>query len=58
MTEETKKCIGYIIESMIRTLSELGLRIIDVIEYYDIKQTPVNNTVREKIFERIRLSSN
>lgn len=51
-----KEFMGYTIEGMSKPLAELGVRVIDVIEYYDTKNNPVanNKSIREKTKERIR----
>lgn len=53
---ETKESMGYTVEGIDKIISELGIRIIDVIEYYNTKHIPVSNNdiIREKILERIR----
>ncbi|MBW6408787.1 flavodoxin family protein [Clostridium weizhouense] len=52
---KTKESMGYTVEGMIKPLSELGVKIIDVIEYYNTKYIPVSDNVniREEIIERI-----
>lgn len=53
---EAKESMGYTIEGISKPLSELGVKIIDVIEYYNTKNIPVvdNSIIREKTIERIR----
>ena len=53
---ETKESMGYAIEGIRKPLSELGVKIIDVIEYYDTKHMPVanNDFIRENTIEKIR----
>jgi len=53
---KTKEAMGYTIEGVSKSLSELGVKIIDVIEYYNTKHIPVinNDNIREKTIERIR----
>ena len=50
-----KEAYGYTIEGISKPISELDIKIIDVIEYYNIKNEPVYNNykVREKIIKRI-----
>lgn len=52
---KTKEAMGYTIDGISRPLSELGIKIIDVIEYYNTKHLPVanNDNIREKTIERI-----
>lgn len=53
---KAKESMGYTVEGIGKILSELGVKIIDVIEYYNTKHMPVsnNNIIREKTIERIR----
>lgn len=53
---KTKDSMGYTVEGISKPLSELGVKIIDVIEYYNTKNIPVanNDNIREKTIERIR----
>lgn len=53
---KTKKSMGFTIKCISKPVSELGVKIIDVIEYYNTKHNPVsdNKNIREKIIERIR----
>ena len=53
---ETKESMGYTVEGISMPLSELGVKIIDTIEYYNTKHKPVanNDNIREKIIHRIR----
>jgi multimeric flavodoxin WrbA len=53
---ETQEFMGYTVEGMSKTLSELDVKIIDVIEYYNTKYIPVadNKSIREETMERIR----
>jgi len=48
--------MGYTMESMIKTLTELDVEIINTIEYYDTKDLPVanNDSIQEKVDELIR----
>lgn len=52
---KAKECMGYTIQGMHKSLSELGVEIIDAIEYYDTKHKPVkeNNSIKKEIFNRI-----
>lgn len=51
----TKDSMGYTLEGIWKPLSELGVEIIDIIEYYNTKYAPVekNQCIRESIIERI-----
>jgi multimeric flavodoxin WrbA len=53
---KTKESMGFTVEGIRKPLSELGVKIIDVIEYYNTKHIPVanNDNIREKTIERIR----
>jgi multimeric flavodoxin WrbA len=53
---ETKESMGCTVEGISKPLSELGVKIIDVIEYYNTKHAPVinNDNIREETIERIR----
>ncbi|MGH4121622.1 MAG: flavodoxin family protein [Clostridium sp.] len=53
---KTKDSMGYTIEGISKPLSELGVEIIDVIEHYNTRHTPVinNDNIREETIERIR----
>ena len=53
---KTKESMGYTVEGISKPLSELGVKIIDVIEYYNTKHIPVANddNIRKKTIERIR----
>lgn len=53
---KTKEFMGYTVTGMSKSLSELGIEIVDIIEYYNTKNMPVenNDTIRESIFKRIR----
>lgn len=53
---KAKESMGYTIEGISKPLCELGVKVIDVIEYYDTKNNPVSNNdnIREKITKRIR----
>jgi multimeric flavodoxin WrbA len=52
----TKESMGYTVECMSRSLSELGVKIVDIIEYYNTKNLPVdaNNSIKQSILEMIR----
>ncbi|OPJ64022.1 flavodoxin family protein [Clostridium oryzae] len=52
----TKESIGYTIEGMNKVISELGVEIIEEIEYYNSKNNPVykNAIIKEEIVQRIR----
>ncbi len=56
----TKDCMGYTVKGMNQCLSELGVKIIDVIEYYNTKHMPVsiNSSIRENILHRINSKIN
>ncbi|AOT68630.1 flavodoxin family protein [Geosporobacter ferrireducens] len=53
---KTHEFMGYTVEGIMKTLSELGVKIIDVIEYYNTKHIPVadNDGIREDILVRVR----
>lgn len=40
---DTKESMGYTVEGISKPLSELGVKIIEVIEYYNTKHIPVAN---------------
>lgn len=52
---KTKESMGYTTEGMVKPLSELGVKIADVIEYYNTKHMPVadNDSIRDEIIKRI-----
>lgn len=52
---KARDSIGYTTEGIIKPISELGVKIIDTIEYYDTKHCPVidNADIREKVIEEI-----
>jgi multimeric flavodoxin WrbA len=52
-----KESMGYTIKGISKTLSELGVKIIDEIEYFNTKNNPIvnNYNIKEKIIERIRM---
>jgi hypothetical protein len=54
---KTKESMGYTVEGMSKSLSELGIKVIDVIEYHDTKSIPVvaNDRIKEDIAKRIRV---
>jgi multimeric flavodoxin WrbA len=56
----TKESMGYTIEGISKPLSELGVKIIDVIEYYNTRHISVmnNNNIREETIERVRGNRN
>lgn len=45
---KAKESMGYTVECMSKSLLELGVKIIDTIEYYDTKNLPIENNVRIK----------
>ena len=53
---KTEEFMGYTVEGMRKALSELGVKIIDIIEYYDTKYVPVadDDRIQEEIVARIR----
>ncbi|MBZ9689862.1 flavodoxin family protein [Clostridium estertheticum] len=53
---KTKEYMGYTVEGISKPLSELGVKIIDIIEYYNTKYISVinNDNIRGKTIERIR----
>ncbi len=53
---KTKESIGYTVEGMSKLISELDIKIIDEIEYYNTKHIPVvnNDKIREKVMEIVR----
>ncbi|NFE75211.1 flavodoxin family protein [Clostridium botulinum] len=53
---KTKKSMGYTVEGMSKLISELDIKIIDEIEYYNTKYIPVanNDKIREKVIEIVR----
>lgn len=52
---KTKMSMGYTIEAMEKSIDELGVEIIDIIEYYNTKFIPVcnNKTIKEELIERV-----
>lgn len=52
----TEECMGYTVKGISKSLSELGVKIIDIIQYYNTKHMPVENnyTFSENIIEIIR----
>jgi len=46
---KTKESMGYTVECMSKSLSELGIKIIDTIEYYDTKKLPIANNNRIEV---------
>lgn len=52
---KTKESMGYTVKGMAKPLSELGVEIIDIIEYYNAKHLPVNNntSIKEELTEGI-----
>jgi len=55
---ETKESMGYTVEGISKPLSEIGVKIIDVIEYFNTKHIPIanianNDNIRREIIERI-----
>ncbi|EES49169.1 flavodoxin family protein [Clostridium botulinum] len=53
---KTKESMGYTVEGMSKLISELDIKIIDEIEYYNTKYIPVanNDKIREKVIEIVR----
>ncbi|WP_061312715.1 flavodoxin family protein [Clostridium botulinum] len=53
---KTKESMGYTVEGMSKLISELDIKIIDEIEYYNKKHIPVanNDKIREKVIEIVR----
>ncbi len=53
---KTKESMGYTVEGMSKLISELDIKIIDEIEYYNTKHIPVvnNDKIREKVMEIVR----
>lgn len=53
---KSKECMGYTVEGMNKPVSELGVKIIDVIEYYNTKYIPVaeNDRIRDLVINRVR----
>ncbi|MDF2504561.1 NAD(P)H-dependent oxidoreductase, partial [Clostridium sp.] len=51
-----KESMGFTVECMSKTLSELDVNIINTLEYYDTKNMPVanNDSIKERINELIR----
>ncbi|MGD9570005.1 MAG: flavodoxin family protein [Sedimentibacter sp.] len=54
---KAKEAMGYTVECMSKSLSELGVKIIDTIEYYDTKNLPVanNDRIEDNLFKIINL---
>lgn len=52
---KAEESMGYTLEAMRKTVDELGVKVIDKIEYFNTKHKPVidNNEVKDKIFFRI-----
>ncbi|SHH89386.1 flavodoxin family protein [Clostridium grantii] len=53
---KTKESMGYTVEGMVKSLSDLEVKIVDVIEYYNTKDIPVeeNKKIKKSIMEKIR----
>jgi multimeric flavodoxin WrbA len=53
---ENKESMGYTVEGISKSLSELGVKIIDVIEYYNTKHIPVlnNDFIKKNTIEKIK----
>lgn len=56
---KNQESMGYTLEGMSRVLSELGVKIIDVIEYHNTKNMPIieNESAKQHIIKRIRVYS-
>jgi multimeric flavodoxin WrbA len=52
---KSKESMGYTVEGIVKPLSELEVKIVEVIEYYNTKHMPVvnNDNIREEIIKRI-----
>lgn len=55
---KTKESMGYTVECMSKSLSELGVKIIDTIEYYDTKNLPVANNDKITSFQNLKREVN
>ncbi|SHJ30909.1 Multimeric flavodoxin WrbA [Geosporobacter subterraneus DSM 17957] len=55
---KTQESMGFTVAGMEKALTELGIEILDIIEYYDTKNIPVENnvTIQEDIMNRIKHS--
>ncbi|MDS0524242.1 flavodoxin family protein [Clostridium sp. SHJSY1] len=53
---KTKESMGYTIEGMIKPISELGVKVVEVIEYYNTKEKSVknNDNIRKEITKKIK----
>lgn len=53
--DKSKESMGYTVEGIVKPLSELEVKIVEVIEYYNTKHMPVvnNDNIREEIIKRI-----
>ncbi|MFZ5969774.1 MAG: flavodoxin family protein [Bacillota bacterium] len=53
---KTEECMGYAVTGIVKALSELDVKIVDVIAYYNTKHMPVadNDKIRDSIVEQIR----
>lgn len=54
-----KESMGYTVKGMTKPFIELGINIVDVVEYYNTKHLPVceNEEIESTIFERIRTNN-
>ena len=52
---KSKDSMGYTMEAMRKPIDELGVKVIDMVEYYDTKHKPVkdNDEIREKLILRV-----
>lgn len=53
---KTKEYMGYTVEAMRKAIDELGVDVIDIIEYYNTKHIPVinNNEIKGELNRRIK----
>lgn len=53
---KSKEFMGYTMEAMRKPIDELGVKVIDMIEYFDTKHKPVkgNSKIREKLISRVK----
>lgn len=52
----SKESMGYTIEGMRKSIDELGVKVIDIIEYFNTKYKPVkdDNKIRKKLILRVK----